>query len=282
MKVMLTAVAALFGCMLSPDVPVSEPATSQPVASSEMLTPDVLADRVFAAYAEAPGLSFVVRVTEGGRTAEVRCDMAPNRLCSQLYVEGKLETVVLVGPADDNPQQLLVEEHRLKETDIRSVSGAPDMARSLWVTTTLVYEATRPTGTGDIWLVDGIEDYGCLVGSYFQSWLGRHSHKADFFKRRITDGTLMPPVSLNERPCHVVNWWSNVEGSLRLDTFYIDANDYMVRRWDSVVSYPQVAPIVRSRVISDLRLGPIADTAWTFQYPAPVAMSEIDASTTSR
>lgn len=221
-------------------------ATTQPARLSK----ETLAQRVFEAYSNAETLEFTVAVQQGKTTAVVKCKMQQRGIRSLLYVKGKLVTEVECKPNKEG--SLVVREKRFGRIN-EDVSQLP--VKLLKVTTekdppatVIWYEATRPTGTGDLWLVEGIEEYGCLVGSYFQSWLGEESRYSNLFKRWILNSAQEPKKTVvNGKPYWVVV--RKLPG--RTDTLYFSAETYLLERWDSVQVYEGEKPIERTRVIKN-------------------------------
>lgn len=106
----------------------------------------------------------------------------------------------------------------------------------------------------------------CHYGVMFGVWIGLKSARPESFARRIREGRSLPPSQVDGRWCHVVEWTVEVppdnelgfEATTISHVYYIDAEDFVVRRWDTSVGEER-----RTRVYSVMDLSDdVPDLDW--------------------
>lgn len=231
--------------------------------NSETQELENLATNVVNAYRSAKYVSFVEEVAAPPHRIECISDMAEGRLATRLYIEDKLAVALTLC------------EGRIEETRLEW-AALPHLPDHILRNVTLSYHAPLPNGTDSLVLREGIDSYLCLVGSNFESWIGRYSEHALFLRDHILRGRLLPSVSVDGHPCRVVMSEKKAPGYHRRDRFYFDSETSFWRKWETLTSDGRTEPVLeRSRVIDRLQILreiPSGQT-WRFSTPDPCALS---------
>lgn len=220
-----------------------------------------LATKVAEAYRKAKYVSFDQEVIAPPYRIECTSRMAEGKLDTRLAIDGKLVAVVTLS------------DGRMEETRLDWV----DRLNRTLHNVALSYDAPTPNGTDDLVLRNGLENYLCLVGSNFMSWVGKDSERALFLRDRILHGRLLPSEDVNGHPCQVVMWEDKVPGYHRRDRVYFDSQTYFWIKWETLTSDGTTEPVLeRTRVhrqITVLDEDP-ADAVWRFSAKARSVSSE--------
>lgn len=231
------------------DTPASQPAADTPRTT---LSQKQFAERVATTLQQAEFLSFEVKATAGQYNGQIQCEMAPQRLRTQMQLGDKLAAAFVLKNG-------VMQEFR------------PEWQYNERITiprAKLEYPAITENGS-DMALLSAPAD--CLVGSYIQSWLGQKSYFAVFFKRRLEEGQVRPDDKINGRTCRVVCYEQKAEdGYIRQDVFYFDEVTFLPAKWDTLEADKGGEPkITRARVFTNMALGRRPkEEHWSFEFPS--------------
>ncbi len=130
------------------------------------------------------------------------------------------------------------------------------------------YDSPRADGTDDAVFN---HPFGCYSGAHLATWLGNEpNHRQSFFRRHISDATLLGMEDVQGRPCLVLSHtWEVGERELN-HTFCIDPSSWLVLAWTSSVDGE-----TRNRSYFDIvtaRELPV-DVDWSLR---PLAVSQSD------
>jgi hypothetical protein len=117
-----------------------------------------------------------------------------------------------------------------------------------------------------------LDEYGCLYGSLFQSWIGPGS-MGEFFSEGVVSSSFEGTEIVHEYNCLVYLWDRGIasDNYHRYDKFYVDSRLFVVRQWDTLEGWGHDPPIrTRRREYKDLKLSGSepSGNSWRLEYRA--------------
>jgi len=221
-----------------------------------------LAERVEQAYRSAVYVSVEGTVTTSLKPLHFRAEMADGKLMNRVYIDQELVWVVTVC------------DGKVRET---RPTWTPD-GHQLLHNVTLEYDSPTPTGNKFLVLREGIEQYGCLIGTCLRSWVGPATAQAGLYRDRIRNGSLQGHEIVNGRTCFKVMWEERFDDYWHRDLFYFDSETYFWLKWDTYVSDGATQPkLERSRVVNVTVL-PEIPAGKTWKYVADMSTNRPESS----
>jgi hypothetical protein len=206
-----------------------------------------LADRVKRAYANTEFLSFRAEPVWNGKIhGHVQTFMARGRLKTRLLIDGRIAYVLTF-------QEGTIEEFKPAFNGVREQYE--------------VRAADSPNGTHDLTQLDGIDEYGCMLGGYCQTWVGEEVGKTAFFVKRIRDGHYLGTAELRCEPCDLVLAPPSAQyGGIEL--IYIRPDGFIVQNDTFAPGKPGSQPrFIRTRPYLDISTAPLPEATWDFERP---------------
>lgn len=206
-----------------------------------------LAQCVERAYARIDCLSFRAEPVWGGKVrGRIETAMARGRLKDRLYIDGKLAYVLTYRDG-------LIEEYKLP------FHGVPEQYA--------VRPAEAPNGTHNAEKMEGIDEYGCMMGGFLETWVGERAGKVNFYALRIPEGQYLGQVTLRGCKCDLVLSPAN-ERFGGIELFYIRPDGLVLQNdtfWPDDAGGPP--RFERTRPFYNLSTRRLPDETWSFERP---------------
>jgi len=205
-----------------------------------------IASEVARAYAGAECLSFSAEpVWHGVVRARIETAMGRGKFKTRLYVNGELAHVMTFRDG-------VIEEAK---RECRGVPAAYELR-----------PADHAFGSPNVNQLEGIDEYGCMMGGFCATWLGPNAPKAQFFAERIRRGKYLGATRLRGQECRLV-LCQPTERYWGIELFYVRPDGFVIQ-WDTF--YPDedggTPQFMRTRPYVNLSTTPLPEDRWDFEH----------------